>query len=270
MRAAVVALGVAPLVACHPGNLRQTSFDGAQTSDKPSLIRHGFRLTHVLGCTGCHGADLQGTFFTKNEPQYGPLYAPNLTRSVREYTDAQLDGIIRHGIHPKRKTLWAMPSQIFQNLSDADYGSLVAYLRTLTPRGKTLPQPQFSVQDRKDIAAGTYKSSVLLVSDFKRAQPTDLGPDYALGRYITSVSCEECHGSTLGGDSNGPDSIPDLNVVGGYSRSEFERLITKGIPVGNRKLKPMMYYVAVGRLSHLTLHERDALYAYLKARAERQ
>ena len=57
-----------------------------------ALIRHGERLTHVLGCTGCHGAQLEGTFFTKDEPQFGPLYASNLTVEVPEYTDAQLDG----------------------------------------------------------------------------------------------------------------------------------------------------------------------------------
>jgi len=33
-------------------------------------------------------------FFTEDEPQYGPLYASNLTVEIPEYSDAQLDGII--------------------------------------------------------------------------------------------------------------------------------------------------------------------------------
>jgi hypothetical protein len=37
----------------------------------------------------------------------------------------------------------------------------------------------------------------------------------------------------------------------------------------NRKLKPAMTIVAQTRFSRLTPRERDALYAYLKARAER-
>ena len=163
-----------------------------------------------------------------------------------------------------------MPSQIFQNLSDPDFEALLAYLHTLKPQGKKLPLPQFSPEDRKDIAAGRYKSAGQMVADFKRAQPVDLGPKYALGRYITTVSCEECHGSDLNGDSSGPVKVPNLIVAGGYSPADFERLTTTGIPVGGRKLNPMMYYVAVGRLSHLTPHERDALYAYLKARADQQ
>lgn len=273
-RAAVTFLCVAA-AACQqqakqPAQPTEFTFDGAATTDKAAMIRHGERLTHVLGCTGCHGANLQGTFFTKDEPQYGPLYASNLTVEVPEYTDAQLEGIIRHGIHPERKTVWGMPSEIFQNLGEPDYRALAAYLRTLKPKGKKLPDPQFSAVDRKDIATGRYKPAIEMVKEFRRAQPVDLGSQYALGRYITSVTCEECHGSNLGGHPDDPTAkSPNLVVAGGYSRAEFEKLMTQGIPIGNRKLNPMMSDVAKTRFSHLTPHERDALYAYLKARAER-
>src|SRR5690349_1758878 len=144
------------LAACHE-RAPEISFDGAGAKDSAMLVRHGERLTHVHGCADCHGRSLQGTFFTKDEPQYGPLYASNLTVEVPEYTDAQLDGIIPHGVHPERKTVWAMPSHLFQHLSDADFKALVAYLRALKPVGTKLPDPQFSVQDRKDIASGAYK-----------------------------------------------------------------------------------------------------------------
>jgi hypothetical protein len=139
----------------------------------------------------------------------------------------------------------------------------------LKPVGKKLPPPLFSVQDRKDIASGLYQPAVQRVANFKRKQPVDLGPRYALGRYVASVSCEECHGSDLGGVSVGPEKTPDLIVVGGYTRPGFEKLITRGVPTPARKLNPMMYYVAIGRFTRLTPHERDALYAYLKARADR-
>ena len=57
-------------------------------------------------------------------------------------------------------------------------------------------------------------------------------------------------------------------VAGRYGRAEFERLVTQGIPIGNRELKPLMRSVAKSRYSQLTTHERDALYAYLKKRSE--
>ena len=46
--------------------------------------------------------------------------------------------------------------------------------------------------------------------------------------------------------------------------------MTKGTPSGGRKLKnPLMGDVARERFVHFTPHERDEIYAYLKARAEK-
>jgi cytochrome c553 len=257
------------LSACH-ARQQPVTFDGAVTSDKAALVKHGQRLIHVLGCTGCHGKQLEGTFLTKDEPQYGPLYASNLTVEVPEYSDAQLDGIIRHGTHPERKTVWGMPSDIFQHLSDPDFTSLVAYLRTLKPVGTKLPPPQFSKLDKEEIASGKFEPAAKLVRETARQLPVDLGAQHALGRYITEVTCAECHGPRLEGNPEAPmGKIPNLVVAGGYSRAEFERLMMQGIAVGNRKINPIMSGVAVTRFSHFTPHERDALYGYLKARAER-
>ena len=65
----------------------------------------------------------------------------------------------------------------------------------------------------------------------------------------------------------GVDTNPDLIVVSAYSRDEFEKLMVQGVPNGPRKLN-LMAAVAKGRFSQMTKAERDALYAYLKARAE--
>jgi mono/diheme cytochrome c family protein len=85
-----------------------------------------------------------------------------------------------------------------------------------------------------------------------------------LGRYISRVTCAECHGPEL----KGGNDTPDLIVAGAYSRDEFERLMVDGIGSGGRKLKPMMEGVSKGRFSKMTPWERDALYGYLKTRAE--
>ena len=263
------------LAACQqqskpPARPAQITFDGALTADKAAQIRHGERLIHALGCTGCHGKQLEGTFLTKDEPQYGPLYASNLSVEVPEYSDAEIDGIIRKGVHPERKTVWAMPSQIFQHLSDADMAALTAFLRTLKPVGKKLPPPQFSKTDKEEIASGKYKPSDQLVRETKGVAPIDLGPQYALGRYITEVTCAECHGPKLEGNPDAPmGRIPNLAVAGGYTRAEFENLMLNGVATGNRKINPIMAGVARTRFSHFTPHERDALYAYLKARADK-
>jgi len=246
-----------------------TSFDGANATIAAGLVSHGERLTHVLGCTGCHDVQLQGMLLTKDEPQYGPLYASNLSIELRGYSNSQIDGMIRHGVHPDRKTLWGMPSEIFQHLSDPDLAGLMAYLRSLKPVGSKLPPPQFSKLDKEEIASGKYKPAAQLVRETANQLPADLGEPYALGRYITEVTCAECHGPKLEGNPDAPmGKIPDLVVAGAYSRAEFERLMTQGIAVGNRKINPVMAGVARTRFSRFTPHERDALYSYLHKRAQ--
>jgi len=237
------------------------AFEGAQVDTKTARIAHGERLTHVLGCRGCHGQGLQGQRFYE-------LYASNLTRDVPNYSDIQLDRLIRHGERIDHRDLWGMPSPVFQHLSEADFAALTAYLRSLRPGGgpdqARLPwEPDAAAL----IAKGELKPAAQSVLDVRSKEPRDLGPGYALGRYITMTTCAECHGPELKGHEG---ETPDLIVAGGYTRPEFDRLITQGIPSGGRKIRAMMSGVALERFSHLTRPERDALYAYLKERAERK
>lgn len=235
------------------------AFDGAYTTEAPAKIAHGRRISWALGCHGCHGKDLQGQRFYE-------LYASNLTREVPKYADAQLERLIRGGIHPSGRDIWAMPSEIFQHLSDADLDAIIAYLRTVEPAGEPTGKPlPFEPDAQKLIAEGKIMPAAQTVLKTKAKTPPDLGETHALGRYITMVTCAECHGPELKGQEG---DTPDLIVAGGYSREDFERMITTGVPTGNRKLKELMQDVARNRFSKLTPHERDALYAYLKARAE--
>jgi mono/diheme cytochrome c family protein len=245
----------------------QPAFDGAQQAAGPAFVAHGERLAHVLGCAGCHGPRFEGGPIEQGQPLDGRLYASNLTLAVPQDSDAVLDEIIRRGVHPRRTNLWAMPSQIFQRLSDPDFKALLAYLRTLRPTGKPVPEPQLDAIDRRRIAAGEERPAAALLAEYNAMQPVDLGPQFAFGRYIASVTCAGCHGSALGGDP--ARKAPDLVVASGYSRAEYEALMTKGVATGNRKLDPMMFYAARGRFSHLTPHERGALYDYLVERARR-
>jgi cytochrome c553 len=251
------------LAACH--RAQETSFDGADANAPANIVQHGARLSRVLGCTGCHGPTLQGAAVAQGRPLDGILNASNLTLVLPHYSDSQLNGIVRTGVHPSRRDLWGMPSQIFQFLSARDYDSLVAFLRTVRPAGRPLPPPQLDQIDRQRIAAGATRPAARLVEEFRQLQPPDLGSRYRLGRYIASVTCEGCHGSSLNGDRT--SRAPDLAIVGAYSHDDFMRLMIQGVGAGGRALDPMMTYAARGRFSHLTPTEREALYAYLKARA---
>jgi len=267
--ASVLLLATACQRQFDPAELHGQSFDGAPIAATPAAAKlaHGERLTWVLGCRGCHGKDLQGQLWDDDPKEYGIMWASNLTQAARAMSEAELRSVMTRGVHPKREELWVMPSELFQHLARPDVDALLAYLRFIPPAGAPSPDPQLGPRALREIATGEVKSADKRVAELRNIGPVDLGPRYALGRHITRVACAECHGTRLEGN---PGDTPDLIVVGGYSREEFERLITQGVPTDNRKLKELMQSVAKNRYSRLTAHERDALYGYLKARAEQR
>jgi len=266
MRQWLLAMVMCGLAACAPESdehsalpqPQPTAFDGALVQQAAAKAAHGKRIADVLGCTGCHGKDLQGERFYE-------LYASNLTRDIDKYSDQQLEHVLRVGVPPNGRELWGMPSELFQHLSEPDMAALIAHLRTLKPTGgPTQPPLPFPADVREMIAKGEWKTTAATVREVKAIAPVDVGPAHELGRYISRVTCAECHGPELKG---GRDT-PDLLVAGAYSPEEFERLMVDGIGSRGRKLKPIMEGVSKGRFSKMTPRERAALYGYLKRRAE--
>src|SRR5687768_1754446 len=111
MRFAIVLLALASLSACDrpDGNAAADkptiaatpaalTFDGANATDKAGQRAHGERMSFMLGCKGCHGDDLQGSNVTANEPQFGDMWAPNLTLLMASYSDAEMERVIRKGV----------------------------------------------------------------------------------------------------------------------------------------------------------------------------
>ena len=252
-----------------PATPAAITFDGAEAKDA-GQIAHGERISRVLGCHGCHGDNLQGHEWDNDPKGYGLLWTSNLTRAIPTMSDAQFDALMRRGVHPKREHLWAMPSQIFQHMSDADLAALLAYLRTIKPAGDIHPDPILGPKAISEWKSGkvTPAANEVKKADFRL--PPDLGGATEQGRYIVSMTCTECHGGQLKGTADGEHVVPDLVVASAYSREEFEKFLTTGVPSGNRKPKDeLMSTVAKSRFSHMTKSERDSVYAYLKARAER-
>ena len=274
MRLALIIAACAGLVGCNraeesqaelPATPAAITFEGADAKGAQQ-IAHGERISRVLGCHGCHGDNLQGQEWDNDPKGYGLLWTSNLTRAIPTMSDAQLDSLLRKGMHPTRKELWAMPSQIFQHMSDADLAALTAYLRTVKPAGNVRPTPVLGPKAIEEWKSGKFTPAADEVRKPAYRLPPDLGDATAQGRYIISMTCTECHGGQLAGN---PGDTPDLIVASGYSRAEFEKFLTTGVPSGNRKLKnELMSTVAKSRFSKMTASERDVVYAYLKARAE--
>ncbi|MCM8557288.1 cytochrome c [Sphingomicrobium sediminis] len=239
------------------------TFIGAQSSSVAERRAHGARLADVLGCTSCHAENLQGEAFA-DDPDGEVIYAPNLTREIGKYSDAEFERLMRTGEHRWRENLFYMPSKSLQRLSDPDMAALAMYLRSLEPAGRNWPFPKDGEATERLVELGIFSTSNAKVDAFRDNVPPDFGPQFALGRYIASVTCAECHGADLSGVPNG---APGLQNMGAYDAQALELLLSKGI---NRHYETsgMMTLVARRELSALTDAERTAVIDYVMALSE--
>lgn len=225
-----------------------------------TAVAAGARLVQIYGCPGCHAEQLQGQVFF-DEPRVARLVAPNLTRAAQQYSDAELERIIRHGIRPTGRSVIAMPSDAFAGLSDASLARILAYLRTRPVEEGPGPSLHLGPLGRLGVATGKFKTAAMLIPPGAPAPPAAPPTDsVALGSYLAHTACAECHGTDLRGDA----SLGSVNlaVVSGYSADEFVRLLQTGVPKGGRQLG-LMAEVAQRRFVALNSTEVAALYAYL-------
>jgi mono/diheme cytochrome c family protein len=223
-----------------------------------TALAAGRHIFETRGCEGCHGPGLSGKVFF-DDPWIARLVAPNVPKAIRGYSDPELARLLRHGVRPSGQGVAVMPSSMFYHLDDQDLGALIAYLRTVPePTGHPLPSNSMRLLARVGLTMGQYKVEPRNITH--DAPRPSKGPDAAsLGRYIAMSSCTECHGERLQGD---PQGAPALMIVGGYTPSEFTKLMREGVPKDGKE-REMMSPVARSRFSHFTDEEVNALYAFL-------
>lgn len=243
-----------------PPEAAQVNF--ARVSSDP--IAHGERLSVVLGCSGCHGENLDGKDWS--DPEFVIMWTSNLSRAMPTYSDAQLKKTITGGVRPDGSLLWDMPSHLFTKLAAEDMRALTQFLRSKPATGSLHARPQFKPAARKEMAAGLYKSSAAHVAEQGNQWPPDMGSEHALGRYIARATCAECHQMDLRGGVPYPGAPPrpDLRVAGSYDSGAFQRLMRTGIAAGDREVG-LMSGVARSRYSKFTDAEIAAVHGYLVA-----
>jgi cytochrome c553 len=225
-------------------------------------IAEGHRLALVHGCQGCHGKKAEGVVLL-DEPIIAKIVSPNLTQTVRAYSDADLVTAIRHGVRPDGGTMIVMPSQAFAPLTDADLACILAYLKSLPIAEGPGQEVRIGLVGRIGLVAAKYKTSLQLVDD-ARPPPEATEAVAIKGRYLARTACAMCHGAQLRGDSHPEGEAPDLRVVAAYAPQEFATLMRTGMGIGGRKLGIMTPWAAAF-FSELTDDEVGALYAYLHA-----
>ncbi|QTC91773.1 c-type cytochrome [Brevundimonas goettingensis] len=231
----------------------------------PGAVARGAYIGRVSGCDGCHERNLQGGPWGGDFWQ-GSVYTANLTRVVPHYTDSQLARAIRSGVRADGTQLWAMPSETWTTMTDAEVADVIAWLRTHSPAGPDRPRETFGPLGRLNILLGRAKSTPAWVADAKAHPAVEVGPQFARGRHLAVTVCGECHNSDLKGREGG---APDLLIAASYDLPGFTKLLRTGVAMDGKE-KGLMSEVSKANFSAFTEADIAALHAYLTARAEKQ
>jgi mono/diheme cytochrome c family protein len=196
----VAVAGVGFLYARYPNIPPAENITVQATPEK--IARGEYLSEHVTGCTVCHavrdytkyGAPVKpetigsgGEFFGDVSAGFA-VYSKNITpEGIGDWTDGQLIRAFTAGVNAEGDPLFpTMPYPRYARLSREDVEALVAYVRTLKPIRRTLPERQLPFP------------LPLIVRTMP--QPAQLRPapaktdKVAYGEYMTNAAvCAECH-----------------------------------------------------------------------------
>jgi mono/diheme cytochrome c family protein len=243
----------------------------ALPTDEVSLARGRHLVRHVVGCTGCHGADLGGGAFF-DDAAMGSVPAPNLTAGLGGFgRDASLEDwvrAVRHGVGRDGRVLGAMPSDAYAHLSDQDLAAVLAYVMRAPPVDRLSDARRLTPLGT--LMFGTLGFSTLPFKKIDHAAGPVLHPSEgvsaAYGRYIATIAtCADCHGADLRGYQGppGPPPGPDITaagVLGGWAVEDFVHLLRTGLRPDGRPLSLSMPWAGY---AGMTDDELSALYLYL-------
>jgi len=244
-------------------------------TDAESIARGQHLVKAVGGCAGCHGADLGGAEFI-NIPAIAVINAPNLTSGQgglgREFTAADFVRALRHGLNPQRTSMWIMPSENFYSLSDSDLGAVIAYLQSLPPVDRQMPERRLGPAGRVLLAANVAELLSAEKIDHFGPRPAAPAPGVTadFGDYLVRVAvCRTCHGPELAGaqppDPSAPRA-PNLTPggeLGRWTEADFIATLRTGATPGGHPLDESMPWKAAGQM---TDDELQAIFIYLKSR----
>jgi cytochrome c553 len=236
-------------------------------TDSAALAR-GRHLVEAVGkCQECHGGDFGGKVMA-DDPMFGRLVASNLTSGeggLENYSDADFERAIRHGVGQDGRALIFMPAEAFSVLSDADLAAVIGYMRTLPPVDRRVPGPRVGPIARALYLAGNFPllPVELVDHDAARVMP-EPGVSAQYGEYLASAGgCRSCHGADLAG--TGEPSAPDItrSRLESWTERDFFRAIREGRRPDGSVIDPeKMPWV---RSSQMTDDEIKATWTYIRS-----
>ena len=246
----------------------------AVATDSATIARGQHFATAIGKCVDCHGDNLSGQVMDLGP--VGQFAARNLTGGkggTAGWSDADWVRALRHGVRPDSSLLVFMPSMLSAQLSAADLGAIIAYVRSVPPVDHELPPNRIGPIGRVLVMLKPGRLIPALGIDHSAAPPPAIpaGPTPEYGRYLTVVGgCVYCHGDDLrGGIKEGPPDTPpsaDLTSNGptaAWSEADFSTALRTGLRPDGTAINPMMPW----RMTRLmTDEEISAVWAYLKTK----
>jgi mono/diheme cytochrome c family protein len=240
------------------------SLTEVQIPNDSASISEGRRLVAIAHCSDCHGEHFTGNIFAKID-RVAEIVAPNLTKIIPTYSNAELERVIRHGVKKNGHSVYIMPSFMYFQLKEETVEKIIAYLRTLHPEPDTLNGAATDFKFLGRLALIQRKiihMADLIDHDSPRKYIHYDTTQVAFGKYLAMTTCVSCHGPELKGV---PRLGPDLVIAAAYKRDEFCKLLHTGIALGGRNLD-LMSHVAKNNLCHLNDNEMNCIYAYLQTK----
>jgi mono/diheme cytochrome c family protein len=190
----------------------------------PERIARGeYLATHVAVCIDCHserdftkfaGPIKPGTegsggeVFDENIGFPGKVTTKNLTpANLGSWTDGELIRAITCGVTKDNRALFPMmPYPNYNQFSEEDLYSIVAYIRTLEPQEKNIPETELNFPLNLIV-------KTMPIQTYSQAKEINKSNTIAYGKYIvTLASCSECHTPSDQGDP-----LPGMTMAGGQA-----------------------------------------------------
>lgn len=238
-------------------------------------VERGRHLVEAIGlCMVCHADNLGGDIMA-DDPVFGTLVPRNLTSGQGgiggTYTDLDYVRAIRHGIGQNGKALVIMPSQNFSGISDADLGSIIAYLKSLPSVDTELPQTSLGPLGRIfALLDGSLLPATLIDHDAPRPPEPQIGVTKEYGEYL-AFTCSLCHGENLSGGSVPGDEpeaplAPNLTpggALGSWTDAQLISTLRTGVTPSGKELDSE--FMPWTTFKNMTDDELVAIWLYLNS-----
>lgn len=209
-------------------------------------------------CADCHQKAGQVLFEADG---VGRLVTPNLTRVARDYTDGELERLIRKGIKKDGTAALIMPAKTYAYLSDDDVAAVITWLRNQKPEPDAVPAgTTFGPLGRLALATNQLPFEA---DHLPKVEPAKARPD-DVGRYLVNVACLHCHQLKAENDTGFMKAPALTAMVQGYGYDQFATLLATGKPIGGREM-PFMSKVSREAFAFYSDAEKRAIYDYIMA-----